>query len=80
MAERDTAVMCSVSAGEYCFPLFSFIDMTAGSQLLLIYGGRKATGVLPGLQNLCGADDTSRVGSIPTCPRQKNDYENTKKE
>ena len=45
-----------------------------------MYGGRKATGVLPGLQNLCGADDTSRVGSIPTCPRQKNDYENIKKE
>ena len=33
--------------------------------------GRKATGVLPGLQNLSGADETSRVGSIPTCPRQR---------
>lgn len=35
-----------------------------------VYGGRKVTGVLPGLQNLCGAAEPSRVGSIPTCPRQ----------
>ena len=38
-----------------------------------IYGGRKVTGVLPGLQNLSGAQETSRVGSIPTCPaREEN--------
>ena len=32
------------------------------------------TGVLPGLQNQCGALRASRVGSIPTCPRQKSSY------
>ena len=37
---------------------------------IFFYGGRKVTGVLPGLQNLSGAYQTSRVGSIPTCPRQ----------
>ncbi len=35
------------------------------------YGGRWVTGVPPGLQNQCGALGASRVGSIPTCPRQK---------
>ena len=35
------------------------------------YGGRWVTGVPPGLQNQCGALRASRVGSIPTCPRQK---------
>lgn len=29
------------------------------------------TGVPPGLQNQCGALGASRVGSIPTCPRQR---------
>jgi hypothetical protein len=38
---------------------------------LRIYGGRWVTGVPPGLQNQCGALGASRVGSIPTCPRQK---------
>ena len=32
------------------------------------------TGVPPGLQNQCGALGASRVGSIPTCPRQKRGF------
>ena len=35
------------------------------------YGGSWVTGVPPGLQNQCGALGASRVGSIPTCPRQR---------
>ena len=35
------------------------------------YGGSWVTGVPPGLQNQCGALGASRVGSIPTCLRQK---------
>ena len=38
------------------------------------YGGRWATGVPPGLQNQCGALGASWVGSIPTCPRQKERF------
>ena len=36
------------------------------------YGGSWVTGVPPGLQNQCGALRASRVGSIPTCLRQKS--------
>ena len=38
------------------------------------YGGRWATGVPPGLQNQCWALGASWVGSIPTCPRQKERF------
>ena len=31
-------------------------------------------GVSPGLQNQCGALGASWVGSIPTCPRQKERF------
>ena len=47
------------------------IEQDSDRNLIREYGGRKVTGVLPGLQNLCGAYETSRVGSIPTCPRQR---------
>lgn len=39
--------------------------------LLHINGGRKVTGVPPGLQNQCWAPEASWVGSIPTCLRQR---------
>ena len=47
------------------------IEQDSDRNLIREYGGRKVTGVLPGLQNLCGAYEASRVGSIPTCPRQR---------
>ena len=41
------------------------------------YGGRRVTGVPPGLQNQCWAFVASWVGSIPTCLRQKVDLQET---
>lgn len=61
MAERMT---------RYQLAFAPFLNKYINDELSKHYGGRRVTGVLPGLQNQCGRG-TSRVGSIPTCLRQK---------
>ena len=48
-----------------------FLNKYINDELSKHYGGRRVTGVLPGLQNQCGALIPSRMGSIPICSRQK---------
>ena len=47
-----------------------FLNKYINDELSKHYGGRRVTGVLPGLQNQCGALIPSRMGSIPICSRQ----------
>ena len=63
MAERMT---------RYQLAFAPFLNKYINDELSKHYGGRRVTGVLPGLQNQCGALGASWVGSIPTCLRQKN--------
>ena len=63
MAERMT---------RYQLAFAPFLNKYINDELSKHYGGRRVTGVLPGLQNQCGALRASRVGSIPTCLRQKS--------
>ena len=47
-----------------------FLNKYINDELSKHYGGRRVAGVLPGLQNQCGALIPSRMGSIPICSRQ----------
>ena len=49
-----------------------FLNKYINDELSKYYGGRRVTGVPPGLQNQCGALIPSRMGSIPICSRQKS--------
>ena len=62
MAERMT---------RYQLAFAPFLNKYINDELSKHYGGRRVTGVLPGLQNQSVGRGTSRVGSIPTCLRQK---------
>ena len=62
MAERMT---------RYQLAFAPFLNKYINDELSKHYGGRRVTGVLPGLQNQCGALIPSRMGSIPICSRQK---------
>ena len=61
MAERMT---------RYQLAFAPFLNKYIDDELSKHDGGRRVTGVLPGLQNQCGALIPSRMGSIPTCLRQ----------
>ena len=61
MAERMT---------RYQLAFAPFLNKYIDDELSKHYGGRRVTGVLPDLQNQCGAWYVP-VGSIPTCLRQK---------
>ena len=66
MAERMT---------RYQLAFAPFLNKYINDELSKHYGGRRVTGVLPGLQNQCWAFVASWVGSIPTCLRQKVDLQ-----
>ena len=70
MAERMT---------RYQLAFAPVLNKYINDELSKHYGGRRVTGVLPGLQNQCWALGASWVGSIPTCLRQKKDIETYRK-